>query len=171
MNILVLNGSPHKNGGTNNMVNGFIHGAEDSGHSVKKFDVAFMNIHGCLGCDYCRKHDHACVQKDDMQLIFPYFNEADMIVFASPIYYFTLSAQLHAAIQRTYAPDIPEKCSKTVLILNSGSRFVHGPAVAAYQSSIVEYWNVQNAGVFCAWDEAGKTKEKYDELYAFGRSL
>ena len=94
-----------------------------------------------------------------------------MVVFASPIYYFTLSAQLQAAIHRTYSIDIPKNVKKVALIMSSGSPFVYGPAIAQYYQSIVEYWGVENAGIFTANGKQNKSEEKRNELYRFGRSL
>lgn len=138
MKILVLNGSPRLNGNTMHMVKAFKKGAEDAGHSVDIENVAHMNIHGCLACEYCRTKEKAvCVQKDDMQKLYQQILEADMLVFASPIYYFTLSAQLQSVIHRTYAIDVPKNILKTALIMSSGSAFVYGLAIALPLPSII----------------------------------
>jgi multimeric flavodoxin WrbA len=172
MKILVLNGSPHLNGATSDMVNAFAQGARETGHEVETINVAHKNIHGCMGCEYCREKEQGiCCQKDDMQEIYPEILSSDMVVFASPIYYFTLSAQLQAAIHRTYSIDIPKNVKKVALIMSSGSPFVYGPAIAQYYQSIVEYWGVENAGIFTANGEQNKSREKRDELYGFGKSL
>ena len=172
MKILVLNGSPHLNGATSDMVNAFAAGAREAGNQVVCLNVARKNIHGCLGCEYCReKESGICVQKDEMQAIYPEILSADMVVFASPIYYFTLSAQLQAAIHRTYAIDIPRNVKKTALILSSGNAFVYGPAITQYYQSIVEYWGVENAGIFTANGKQNNSEEKRSELYRFGKSL
>jgi multimeric flavodoxin WrbA len=154
------------------MVSAFEKGAKEAGHEVITFAVARMNVKGCLGCEYCHnKGEGKCVQQDDMKALYPEFLSADMVVFASPIYYFTLSAQLQAAIHRTYAPDIPPHVKKTALIMSSGDRFVYGPAIAQYFQSIVEYWQVENAGIFTANNEQRNSEEKRSELYRFGKSL
>ena len=172
MRILVLNGSPHPAGATSDMVNAFAKGAEEAGHEVNIVHAAQMNVHGCLGCDYCRNVNKGiCCQKDDMQKISSMILESDMIVFASPIYYFTLSSQLQAVIHRTYAVDIPKNVKKTALILSSGSKFVYGPAIEQYYQSIVEYWGVENKGIFTANGRQNKSEKKRKELYRFGRSL
>jgi multimeric flavodoxin WrbA len=111
------------------------------------------------------------VQKDDMQAIYPEILSADMVVFASPIYYFTLSAQLQAVIHRTYSINIPKNVKKVALIMSSGSAYVYGPAIAQYYQSIVEYWGVENAGIFTANGKQNKSEEKRQELYRFGKSL
>ena len=108
MKILVLNGSPHADGATSFMVNAFIEGASEAGNEVGSINVAHKKIGGCMACEYCHeKEKEVCCQKDDMQAIYPEILSADMIVFASPIYYFTLSAQLQSVIHRTYSIDVP----------------------------------------------------------------
>ena len=172
MKILILNGSPHLDGATSDMASAFAEGAREAGHEVVSIHVAHKNIKGCMACEYCRNREKGvCVQKDDMQKINPEILASDMIVFASPIYYFTLSAQLQAVIHRTYAIDIPEKVRKTALIMSSGSQFVYGPAITQYYQSIVEYWGVENAGIFTANGKQNKSEEKREELYRFGKSL
>ncbi len=172
MKILVLNGSPHINGATSDMVKAFADGAGEAGHEVHVINVAHKNVHGCLGCEYCREKERGvCVQKDDMQEIYPEILTADMVVFASPIYYFTLSSQLQAVIHRTYAIDIPKNVKKTALIMSSGSRFVYGAAITEYFQGIVEYWGVENMGIFTANGKENHSEEKRRQLYAFGKSL
>jgi len=172
MKILVLNGSPHLSGATSDMVGAFTRGAQEAGHEVVSVNVAHKNIRGCLACEYCReKEKGVCCQKDDMQEIYPEILSSDMVVFASPIYYFTLSAQLQAAIHRTYSIDIPKNVKKVALIMSSGSPFVYGPAIAQYYQSIVEYWGVENVGIFTANGKQNHSEEKRGELYRFGKSL
>lgn len=172
MKIVVLNGSPHLNGATSDMVNAIAEGAREAGHEVVSINVAHKNIKGCMACEYCRKKKKGiCVQKDDMQDIYPQILSSDMVVFASPIYYFTLSAQLQAVIHRTYAIDIPKNVKKVALIMSSGSKFVYGAAITEYFQSIVEYWGVENAGIFTANGKENKSKKKWRELYKFGKTL
>ena len=106
-----------------------------------------------------------------MQALYPEFLSTDLVVFASPIYSFTLSAQLQAVIHRTYAFGIPKNVKQTALILSSGDAFVYGPAITQYYQSIVEYWGVKNAGIFTANGDKNKSEEKRQELYTFGKNL
>lgn len=81
-----------------------------------------MKINGCLGCEYCHtKGEGKCVQKDDMEKVIPAYIDSDMVVFASPIYYFDMTAQLAAAIQRVYCIGKPAKATKAALLISSGS--------------------------------------------------
>ena len=122
MKILVLNGSPRANGHTAWMVDGFVKGAQESGHEVNVVSVCRKKINGCLACEYCHKAGNGtCIQKDDMQEIYPLLEEAQMIVLASPIYYHSFTGQLQCAINRIYALDKPKNLKKAALILSSGS--------------------------------------------------
>ena len=96
--IIVLNGSPRKNGNTSALVKAFREGAESAGHSVTEFWLGGMKINGCRGC--CAS---PCVQKDDMEQIYPAYKEADVVVLASPLYYWTISGQLKCAFDRLFA--------------------------------------------------------------------
>ncbi len=91
-NILVLNGSPRVVGNTSCLIEEFKRGAIESENEVKVFNLSRMNIHGCFGCFGGGKNPECpCVQKDDMNEIYPYFKEADVVVLASPLYYWTIS--------------------------------------------------------------------------------
>ena len=102
--IIVLNGSPRKNGNTSALVKAFRDGAESAGHSVTEFWLGGMKINGCRGCCAGGKNPESpCVQKDDMEQIYPAYKEADVVVLASPLYYWTISGQLKCAFDRLFA--------------------------------------------------------------------
>lgn len=102
--IVILNGSPRRNGNTAALSASFAQGARSAGHEVTEFFVQDMNIHGCRGCfGGHSSQDCPCVQKDDMARIYPKVKEADVIVLASPLYYWSLSAQLKTVIDRLFA--------------------------------------------------------------------
>ncbi len=102
--IVILNGSPRKNGNTAALVKAFKEGAEASGNQVALFQLDSMTIHGCKGCfGGHSSQDCPCVQHDDMDLIYPVIKDCDVIVFASPLYYWNLSGQLRTTIDRLFA--------------------------------------------------------------------
>ncbi len=103
MNIIVLNGSPRRNANTQTMAETFCKGATEAGHNTQILNIASMNIKGCLACQYCFAHEGKCVQKDDMQQVLDAIDQADMVVFASPIYWFDITAQTKTVIDRMYA--------------------------------------------------------------------
>ena len=100
--VLVLMSSPRKNGNTDRLANAFIKGVEENGHSTEKIYVNYQNIKPCLGCNVCQKTNQ-CVQKDDMQEIYEKMLEAKVIVFASPVYFYTFNASMKLLIDRTFA--------------------------------------------------------------------
>ena len=172
MKILVLNGSPRPNGNTAAMVEAFVEGARENGHNITVVPVCQKKIAGCLACEYCHtKGEGQCVQKDDMQEVYPVLAEAEMIVLASPIYSHSLTGQLQCAINRIYALDKPKKLKKAALILSSGDDKVYDGAIFEYQNSFLNYLKLENLGIFTAYDKQNKSEEKLNELRAFGRSL
>lgn len=100
--VLVLMSSPRKNGNTDRLANAFIKGVEENGYSTEKIYVNYQNIKPCLGCNVCQKTNQ-CVQKDDMQEIYEKMLEAKVIVFASPVYFYTFNASMKLLIDRTFA--------------------------------------------------------------------
>lgn len=102
--IVILNGSPRLNGNTKGLIEAFTEGAKSKGHEVICFDLQTMDIHGCLGCFGGGKDKKSpCVQKDDMQKIYPEYAAADVVVLASPMYYWGFSGQLKCAFDRLFA--------------------------------------------------------------------
>lgn len=102
--IVILNGSPRRTGNTSALVKAFTEGAESAGHTVTEFFLDSMNIHGCKGCfgEHSSK-ECPCVQRDDMNKIYPVVRECDVIVLASPLYYWNMSGQIRTAIDRLFA--------------------------------------------------------------------
>ncbi len=101
--ILILEGSPRPNGNSCILSNEFARGAEEAGCSVDKIQISRKKISGCLGCNACYRNGGSCVQKDDMEEIRAKMLEADVIVLASPIYFYSMTAQMKALVDRTYA--------------------------------------------------------------------
>lgn len=121
--IVILNGSPRKKGNTAALTAAFTKGAESAGNMVTEFFLGSMNIHGCKGCFGGGKNpDSPCVQKDDMEKIYPVYREADVVVLVSPLYYWTISGQLKSAFDRLFAvaecdPNYRNPKKESVLIM------------------------------------------------------
>lgn len=102
--IVILNGSPRRKGNTAALTAAFAEGARSAGNEVTEFFLGTMQIHGCLGCFGGHSGGVCpCVQKDDMAQIYPKVKEADVIVLASPLYYWTISGPLKNTIDRLFA--------------------------------------------------------------------
>jgi len=101
--ILILNGSPRSNGNSATLAENLAEGARQVGASVESLYLHGMDIRPCEACDECRDTNGICIIKDDMQSVSAKIAAADAIVLASPIYWFTYSAQLKLCIDRWYA--------------------------------------------------------------------
>ena len=103
MNILIISGSPRKGGNTELLAEAFAKGAAEH-HHVEIVSVRDYKVNPCLGCNACFKTNGICAQKDDMAIIYEMMNQADMLVIASPVYFYGISAQLKAVIDRFHNP-------------------------------------------------------------------
>lgn len=175
MKITVLNGSPRGNGNTAIMVEEFVKGATEAGHEVTTIQVGAKKIAGCLGCRYCFAHDGNCVQKDDMAEVWEALNQTDFVVFASPIYWWEVTAQLKAVIDRLYAHALVGfHFNKVAVLLDSGSPEVYDAPISMFKSICV-YLKWENVGTICIPNmedkNSMKTSPMLEDVYKFGRSL
>ena len=178
-NIIILNGSPRKSGNTSALTAAFAEGAKSAGHKVTEFFLDGMNIHGCKGCFGGGKDaDSPCAQKDDMDKIYPLYKEADIVVLASPLYYWSISGQLKAAFDRLFAvaecdPDLRNPKKESVLLMAAEGN--------GYEETL--YWYDRLMG-HLGWKCLGKVlcggvmdigdiegNPALDEAYELGRSL
>jgi len=164
MKVLILQGSPRANGNTAWMAEEYKKAAEAAGHEVTLVNVSKKKIAGCLACEYCHnKGNGACIQKDDMQELYPLMNEAEALILAAPIYYFTLCAQIQAPIQRMYCVNAPAKVKKMALLMSSYSPGVYDGATAEFRD-ICNYWKVENMGAVTAKLDEQKTDETKQKI-------
>lgn len=103
--ILIIAASPRENGNSDKLAIYFSKGAKESGNKATIIYLRHLNIHGCLGCEYCYEDKGRCCQKDDMQNIYRLLEQTDIIVFATPIYYQAFPSQLKAFIDRLYVTE------------------------------------------------------------------
>lgn len=151
-NILVITGSPRKNGNSDLMADAFIKGAQSKGHQVVKFSAATKTISGCRACDTCWSKDHACTFRDGFTELEPFLEEADAIAFASPLYWFGMSSQIKAAIDRMYAYDMENR--KTSLKIKEGILLVCGACegMEIFDGVIASFKGILN---YMKWQEGG----------------
>jgi multimeric flavodoxin WrbA len=170
MKITVLNGSPRPKGNTAALIEAFKAGAESAGHEVTVLQVGTMNIGGCKGCEYCHtKGNGTCVQKDDMQQVYPALAEAEMVVLASPVYYFGFTGQLQCAVSRFYAIGAPA-ARKYAMLLTSGSPNVYS-AIGIQYKGILNFIKGQDMGVLAFDRTTVGTEQAFAEAREFGASL
>ncbi|MCI9155972.1 MAG: flavodoxin family protein [Lawsonibacter sp.] len=101
--IVVITGSPRKNGNSFAMTDAFIQAAEEKGHTVTRFDAAMKHVGGCRACETCFKTGKACSFDDDFNTIAPAILEADAVVFTMPVYWYSIPAQVKGVIDRLFS--------------------------------------------------------------------
>ena len=178
MKIVVVLGSPHRNGSSNLIAEGFIEGAKEAGHSVEVFDVERSVIGYCTGCGACGT-DGPCMQQDDMEKVCkPAILAADMVVFVSPIYYFGLSAQIKTVIDRFYSCNgrLQAKHLKAALITASWDDDDDVmPYVKDYYGKLCRYLNFEDQGMIlgrgCGTVAKTKATSYPKKAYELGKSL
>lgn len=155
--ICILNGSPRPNGNTKELIKSFTRGAEAARHEVTCFDLQKMNIHGCLGC--CKggkEKDNPCVQKDDMSSIYPVYEKSDIVVLASPMYYWGISGQLKCAFDRLFAvaeltPNYENPKKDCILLMASeGDTESNFAPVRAFYEGLTSHLGWKNIGIVYA---------------------
>ena len=178
--IVILNGSPRKNGNTSALVKAFREGAECAGHTVTEFFLDHMNLHGCKGCFGGHSdRDCPCVQQDDMNQIYPAVRDCDVVVLASPLYYWNLSGQLHTAMDRLFAleeggQNLLRGNGKSSALLMAAEGHGFDDAVL-YYDHLMAHLRWQNLGHVLAGgnmdvgDVAGK--RELQEAFALGQSI
>ena len=190
MQILLIESSPHKHGSSNLLAERFMEGAKEAGDQTEGFDAARADLHPCLGCGTCGMAG-PCVQKDDFNGIAVKLREADLIAFASPLYFWTISSRLKAFIERFYClaqedPNPPlgryEKYPEKdcVLLMTAADDFfwTFEQAVSYYRFAIVNYIGFHDKGMLlaggCGDTNGGPRIEETEHLkeaYMFGKGL
>lgn len=99
MKVLAISGSPRFGGNSDVLCDRFLEGAEEAGHETKKIQLGRKKLSPCLGCEACSKTGK-CVQKDDMEEILEELITADVIVLATPVYFYSMDAQMKMFIDR-----------------------------------------------------------------------
>ena len=180
--IVILNGGPRLNGNTAALIQEFTEGAKENGNTVERFDLQKLVIHGCLGCCCGGKNPESpCVQKDDMEKIYPEYRSTDVLVLASPMYYWAVSGQLKTAIDRLFAitecdPNYQTPKKEVVLLMAAeGTGEKNDAPVLDYYHSLCGFldWkdcgSIIAGGVFKIGDIAGHPALK--KAYELGKSI
>ncbi len=176
MKILVLTGSPRKNGNSNTLADYFIKGAEEAGHQVERFDAAFKDVHPCVACNKCGMNG-PCVFKDDFEFVREHIVDADVVVFATPMYYFGISAQLKAVIDRFYAINGQiHRPKKAVLLMTyANSAASEAVPIKSHYDVLLKYLGWEDAGQIIAagvWPVGAVNRTAYpQQAYELGKTI
>jgi multimeric flavodoxin WrbA len=147
MNILILSGSPRKDGNTELLAEAFAKGAA-AHHHMEIVSVRDYTVNPCLGCNTCFKTNGICAQKDDMAIIYEKMSQADMIVIASPVYFYGISAQLKAVIDRFHNPIRDTFHIKKMALLLVGAATLPElfDAILAEYNLCLKFFSIEDAG-------------------------
>ena len=152
--ITVLIGSPRRNGNTALLAESFEKGARND-NDVELLRVADYHINPCLGCNACYSGEgHACVQKDDMALIYQRLMQTDTLIIASPVYFYGVSAQLKALIDRLHTPlrnDFHIKQLGLILVGAASLPDLFDPIVTQYRMTC-RYFGLEDIGMVLVRD-------------------
>ena len=176
MNILILSGSPRKGGNTELLAEAFAKGAS-AHHHVEIVSVRNYKVNPCLGCNICFKTNGACAQKDDMALIYEKMSQADMLVIASPVYFYSISAQLKAIIDRFHNPirDSFNIQKMALLLVGAASLPELFDAILAEYNLCLKFFNIEDAGKVLARGAKDKgdikNTDTLNEAYKLGLSI
>ena len=177
MKITVLFASPNKNGSTSILVDNFKRGAEENGHTVEVLDVCKMNIHPCIGCVHCG-YEGPCVQKDDNDIIRNTLLDSDMVVFATPLYYYGMSAQLKTAVDRfcAYNSSLNSRHLKSALLTVAWNADDWTfDALEAHYKTLVRYIKLKDMGMVlgrgCGSPSMTKRSQYPEKAYLLGKSV
>lgn len=176
MKILILTGSPRKNSNSTELALQFAKGARESGHETAHFDAASSTVHPCIACNACGM-DGPCVFKDDFEVVREHIVPADMVVFATPMYYFGFSAQLKTVIDRFYAINGQIHAPKKGVLLMTYANSAKSQAVPIekHYEVLLDYLGWEDAGRVIApgvWTAGSIKHTQYPgRAYELGRSV
>ena len=175
--IIILMASPNRRGSTNLLVGEFKRGAEETGHTCEVIDVCHAEIHPCTGCVRCG-YEGPCVQKDDMEGIRSRLLQSDMVVFATPLYYFGMSAQMKTVVDRfcAFNSSLNSRHLKSALLTvawNADDWTFE--ALTAHYKTLVRYINFEDKGMVlgygCGTPAMTKRSRYMQDAYRLGRGL
>ena len=177
MKIVILMGSPNRNGSTGILVENFVRGAQEAGHACEVIDVCHMDIHPCIGCVRCG-YEGPCVQKDDVEIIRQKLLACDMVVLATPLYYYGMSAQLKMVVDRfcAYNSSLNRRRLKSALLTVAWNADDWTfDALKAHYMTLVRYINWDDQGMIlgygCGTPSVTRSGEYPEQAYRMGKNL
>ena len=177
MKITILMGSPNRKGSTSILVDEFIRGAREVGHICKMIDVCHADISPCTGCVHCG-YEGPCVQTDDMEGVRKELLQSDMVVFATPLYYYGMSAQMKTVVDRfcAFNSSLNKKHLKSALLTVAWNAddWTFDAFVSHYKT-LVRYINFEDQGMIlgygCGTPSMTKRSRYPEQAYKLGKRL
>ncbi|MFX1293702.1 MAG: flavodoxin family protein [Promethearchaeota archaeon] len=177
MKILALIGSPRKESNTDLLINQIIEGSKVNGHTAEKIYLYDYKISPCIDCRNCKKGDYICTIKDRMQEIYIKMEDADLIIFGTPIYWYGPTGQMKLLIDRMrpFIANKKLKNKKGVIVSPSEEGFkACGPLIEMFRMSFKYLCMKFEGQILSAAYERGEIKQNEEEMkkaYEFGTKL
>ncbi|MDD1687098.1 flavodoxin family protein [Methanoregula sp.] len=175
--VLILSASPRKGGNSDLLCDQFMKGAIEAGNQAEKIHVPDKNINFCTGCLTCQSNGGECVHDDDMGEILEKMIRADVLVLATPVYFYNMDAQMKVLIDRT-CPRYTEISNKKVYLIatstDTGPGAMEG-TINGFRAALSCYPHAEVAGIICgkgvtnAGDIRGKPEMA--RAYEMGKSV
>lgn len=175
--VIIISASPRKHGNSDLLCDQFQKGAQDAGHKAEKIFLRDKKMNYCLGCMKCQSNGGKCVQKDDMEEILEKIVQADVLVLATPVYFYNMDGQMKVLIDRT-CPRYTEIANKNVYLIatstDTGPGAMEG-TINGFKSALSCYPGADIAGTICGTGvtQVGDIKESpvMVEAYEMGKSV
>lgn len=176
MKVTALMGSPRKKKNTSVLMDKWIEGFLSTGeHQVETFSLEQLNIRGCTGCDACQNgRIEYCIKDDPMKDIYKSILESEIIVVASPVYCFSMTAQTKAVIDRLYAVINKVKGKKVVCLTTFGDEDEQTAGAVNFYNildMLCRYTSmdiIQKLGVSTGDIPVSKNEEALNQAYEWG---
>lgn len=179
MKVFSVLGSPRRKGNTSVILERFLQGIRENHVGVEEY-VVFLHeksIKPCMACDSCKTGTKTCVVDDDMQRLYGEVKKADLIVFATPIYWWNMSSQLKTFLDRLYALDYENdfRNKRFVLLMTYGGEDPNSGALLLEKSlrEVCEFLAMDFAGSFglCSENPSEQNDKLIEEAYKLGKKL
>lgn len=176
---VIILGSPRKNGNSGTLAKRAIAGMLSVGGSYEAFYLNGLNISPCQACEYCRRNDtEQCAIKDDMSLIYSKIKEADALLLASPIYMFSVSAQLKLFMDRCYAIPRSLEGKRVGILLTYGDVDEYASGAINAINTLKDEYNYKQAEIIGILHGSANDKGEIasntrlmDQAYQLGKAL
>ena len=169
MKVLIVIGSARKDGNTEKLCRSFAAGLQKEGHETVFFHLGEKNVKGCLGCNACHTSGR-CIQKDDFPAFLELFEKADCVAYSTPLYFWSISSQLKALIDRFYSIGTKDskgyykypikKCVMLATAADSSNHFWSFELIEQYYRRLVKYLHWEDLGVLTVGSCGGSVSER-----------
>jgi multimeric flavodoxin WrbA len=175
--VLVLSSSPRRGGNSDLLCDEFIKGAEEAGNQTEKIFIRNKKINYCVACDVCQGNGGTCIQKDDMAEVLDKMIAVDIIVMATPVYFYTMDAQMKTVIDRTVSryTEIKNKELYFIITAADGSKQAMERTIEGFRgftsclSKVKEKGIIYGTGAWKVGDIIGS--KVMDQAYEMGKAV